>query len=77
MAPQIHQPDPRLDLAFERTVGISPELIWAAWTTPAHIKHWFTPSRYTQRQMDDQPLLRRKYSLTFKRLKQVLVNFME
>ena len=43
MAPQIHQPDPRLDLAFERTVGISPELIWAAWTTPAHIKHWFTP----------------------------------
>jgi uncharacterized protein YndB with AHSA1/START domain len=39
-----HQPDPRLDLVFERIVALSPELIWAAWTTPEHLKHWFTPA---------------------------------
>jgi uncharacterized protein YndB with AHSA1/START domain len=39
----IHTPDPRLDLHFERIVDISPELIWAAWTTEEHILSWFTP----------------------------------
>jgi uncharacterized protein YndB with AHSA1/START domain len=39
----IHQPDPRLDLVFERIVDISSELIWTAWTTPEHLKQWFTP----------------------------------
>ncbi len=39
-----HQPDPKLDLVFERIVDVAPELVWAAWTTPAHIKHWFTPA---------------------------------
>ncbi len=37
----------------------------------------YSASRYTQRQMHDQPLLRRKYSLTFNNFHQVLVNFME
>ena len=36
--------DPRLDLVLERVVDISAELIWAAWTTEEHIKHWFTPA---------------------------------
>ena len=39
-----HIPDPRLDLVFERIVGITPELVWKAWTTEEHIKHWFTPA---------------------------------
>jgi len=40
----IDQADPRLDLVFERMVDIQPELVWAAWTTEEHIKHWFTPA---------------------------------
>ena len=42
-----HHPDPRLDLVFERTVGISPALVWAAWTTPEHLMNWFTPAPWT------------------------------
>ena len=40
----IHQADPKLDLVFERVVDIAPYLVWAAWTTPEHLKHWFTPA---------------------------------
>ena len=36
--------DPRLDLVLERVVDVPPELVWAAWTVPAHIKQWFTPA---------------------------------
>jgi len=35
--------DPKLDLVLERVIDLSPELVWAAWTEPEHIKHWFTP----------------------------------
>lgn len=41
------QPDifnAELDLQFERIIEIRPELVWAAWTEPRHIKHWFTPA---------------------------------
>ena len=38
------QHDPRLDLVLERVVDIPPELVWAAWTMPEHIKKWFTPA---------------------------------
>jgi uncharacterized protein YndB with AHSA1/START domain len=38
------QPDPRLDLVLERVVDVAPELVWAAWTVPAHVKKWFTPA---------------------------------
>lgn len=36
-------PDPSLDLLLERTVDVSPELVWKAWTTPEILKKWFTP----------------------------------
>jgi uncharacterized protein YndB with AHSA1/START domain len=39
-----HPPDPRLDLVFERIIDIPRELVWSAWTTPEHIKKWFTPA---------------------------------
>jgi uncharacterized protein YndB with AHSA1/START domain len=42
--PIIQQPDPALDLVFERVVDIPKELVWAAWTTPEHVKKWFTPA---------------------------------
>ena len=39
----IQQFDPMLDLMLERVVDVAPELVWAAWTEPAHLKQWFTP----------------------------------
>jgi uncharacterized protein YndB with AHSA1/START domain len=36
--------DPKLDLVLERVVDAAPSLVWAAWTTPEHIKKWFTPA---------------------------------
>jgi uncharacterized protein YndB with AHSA1/START domain len=41
--PIVHQPDPRLDLVLERVVDVPRELVWRAWTTPVHLKKWFTP----------------------------------
>ncbi len=38
----IHQPDPKLDLVLERIVDVPRELVWMAWTTPEHLKKWFT-----------------------------------
>lgn len=40
----MHQLDPLLDLVLERVVDVPPELVWAAWTTPEHVTHWFTPA---------------------------------
>jgi uncharacterized protein YndB with AHSA1/START domain len=37
-------PDPQLDLVLERIVDVPPDLVWQAWTTPEHIKRWFTPA---------------------------------
>ncbi|TGN13164.1 SRPBCC family protein [Leptospira ilyithenensis] len=37
------QLNPKLDLVLERIVDVPRELVWAAWTTPEHIKQWFTP----------------------------------
>lgn len=45
--PIIHQTDPKLDLLFERIIDVPPELVWMAWTTPEHLKKWFTPAPWT------------------------------
>jgi uncharacterized protein YndB with AHSA1/START domain len=39
--------DPKLDLVLEREVDVPKKLVWAAWTTPEHIKKWFTPAPWT------------------------------
>jgi uncharacterized protein YndB with AHSA1/START domain len=39
--------DPRLDLVLQRVVDVPPELVWAAWTVPHHVKKWFTPAPWT------------------------------
>lgn len=41
------EPDPELDLVFERTVDVRPALVWAAWTRPELLLQWFTPKPWT------------------------------
>lgn len=44
--------DPALDLVLERWVDVPPDLVWAAWTEPRHLKRWFTPAPYTTPECD-------------------------
>jgi uncharacterized protein YndB with AHSA1/START domain len=37
-------PPAQYDLVLERIVDVPPALVWKAWTTPEHIKQWFTPA---------------------------------
>ncbi len=39
--------NPKLDLVLERVVDVPVSLVWAAWTQPEHLVHWFTPSPWT------------------------------
>lgn len=41
------QIDPKLDLVLERSVDVSPDLVWMAWTEPEHLVKWFTPAPWT------------------------------
>lgn len=41
------QPNPKLDLVFERMVDLPPEPIWLAWTRPEQLMKWFTPAPWT------------------------------
>lgn len=43
----VFTPDPRLDLVLERSIDVPPALVWEAWTTPEHLKHWFVPKPWT------------------------------
>jgi uncharacterized protein YndB with AHSA1/START domain len=47
MTPSIIKPDPKLDLVLERVIDVPRELVWIAWTTPEHLKHWFCPRPWT------------------------------
>jgi uncharacterized protein YndB with AHSA1/START domain len=40
-------PDPKLDLVLDRTIDVSPDLVWKAWTQPEHVKQWFAPAPWT------------------------------
>lgn len=47
MSNPLAQPDPRLDLVLERDIDVPVELVWKAWTTPEHLKHWFVPKPWS------------------------------
>jgi uncharacterized protein YndB with AHSA1/START domain len=39
--------DPKLDLVLEREVDVPVELVWKAWTSPEHLRHWFAPKPWS------------------------------
>ncbi len=39
----IYHPNSLLDLSFTRTVDVSRNLVWRAWTEPELLKQWFCP----------------------------------
>jgi uncharacterized protein YndB with AHSA1/START domain len=39
--------DPKLDLVLQRNIDVPVELVWKAWTTPEHLRHWFAPKPWT------------------------------
>jgi len=40
-------PNPELDLILDRTIDVPVNLVWRAWTTPEHLKKWFTPAPWS------------------------------
>lgn len=49
--------DPKLDLVLERNIDVPVDLVWKAWTTPEHLKHWFCPKPWmvTECEIDLRP----------------------
>ncbi|UYL08540.1 SRPBCC family protein [Bdellovibrio sp. SKB1291214] len=49
--------DPNLDLVLEKTLDVSVDKVWAAWTTPDLICKWFCPEpwKVTEAEIDLQP----------------------
>jgi uncharacterized protein YndB with AHSA1/START domain len=41
------KPNPELDLVLERDIDVPVDLVWKAWTTPSHIRHWFVPKPWS------------------------------
>lgn len=39
--------NPKLDLVLERVIDVPLKLVWAAWTKPKHLKHWFVPAPWS------------------------------
>lgn len=49
--------NPEWDLVLERTLDVSPDKIFAAWTNPESLKHWFCPKpwRVSECEIDLRP----------------------
>lgn len=44
--------NPELDLVLERTIDVSPDKVFAAWTNPESLKHWFCPKPWRLAECD-------------------------
>jgi uncharacterized protein YndB with AHSA1/START domain len=47
MTSSIIKINPDLDLVLEREIDVPVELVWKAWTTPEHLRHWFAPKPWS------------------------------
>jgi uncharacterized protein YndB with AHSA1/START domain len=49
--------DPALDLMIDRVLDVPRHLVWAAWTQPEHLRHWFCPAPWSvsHAEIDLQP----------------------
>jgi uncharacterized protein YndB with AHSA1/START domain len=49
--------NPKLDLVLEREIDVPVELVWEAWTTAEHLRHWFAPKPWeiTACELDVRP----------------------
>jgi uncharacterized protein YndB with AHSA1/START domain len=47
MTSSIIKINPELDLVLEREIDVPVELVWKAWTTPEHLRHWFAPKPWS------------------------------
>ena len=56
-------PNSDLDLVLERVVDVPQDLVWAAWTTPEHIKKWFTPAPWKTVDVRDRSAAGRQVQL--------------
>ncbi|MEQ8821122.1 MAG: SRPBCC family protein [Sumerlaeia bacterium] len=56
MTSEIFPPfNPELDLKLDRFVDVPPELVYEAWTTPEHLKHWFCPKPWSVAECELDP----------------------
>jgi uncharacterized protein YndB with AHSA1/START domain len=44
--------NPELDLVLERTIPVSPDRVYRAWTDPELLKKWFTPAPWKTADVD-------------------------
>lgn len=49
--------DPETDLVLQREINAPRDVLWACWTTPEHLVHWFVPKphRVTECHLDVRP----------------------
>ncbi|MBL8629171.1 MAG: SRPBCC family protein [Rhodospirillaceae bacterium] len=57
MTTSVLKVNPKLDLVLERDIDVPVEKAWMAWTTPEHLKPWFSPKPWviTHCEMDLRP----------------------
>ena len=57
--------DPETDLSFTRTLAAPRHLIWACWTMPAHIPHFFIPAPHKVTAVDIDLRVGGRFNTTF------------
>jgi uncharacterized protein YndB with AHSA1/START domain len=64
--PTAYTPNPQLDLVLERVIDVPVERVWEAWTTPEHVKEWFTPRPWTVARCEIDLRVGGKFSTTMR-----------